>query len=63
MTMKETYNQCMRGVRYSVNDRLWLHNPCRKRGLSPKLQSPWVVTALSDIAYRICRGRKRPAVA
>lgn len=66
-SMKEVYDRRKRDVRYSVGDRVWLHNPRRKRGLSPKLQSPWegpytVIAALSDVTYRIRRGRKRPSV-
>ncbi|XP_063599566.1 uncharacterized protein LOC134775886 [Penaeus indicus] len=56
--MKGTYDRRTREVRYNIGDRVWLHNPRRKRGLSPKLQSPWegpytVLAALSDVTYRI----------
>ncbi len=50
-----------------MGDRMWLHNPRRKRGLSPKLQSSWegpytVLAALSVVIYQIHRGRKRSSV-
>ena len=53
--MKETYDKRMREAKYSTGDRVWLYNTRRKRGLSPKLQSPWegpytVVAALSTKA-------------
>ena len=36
----------------------WLHNPAKKRGLSPKLRSPWegpylITHKLSDVIFRI----------
>ena len=42
------------------DDQVWLYNPKRKKGLSPKLMSPWegpytVVKRLSDVTYRIQR--------
>lgn len=65
--MKDNYDRRMRDVKYAVGDRVWLHNPRRKRGLSPKLQSPWegpytVIAVLSAVTYRIKRGRKRSSV-
>ena len=53
---------------FQVGDRVWLHNPRRRKGLSPKLQSPWegpyeVVDALSAVTFRIRRGpRSKPLV-
>ena len=37
---------------------VWLHNPVRRKGKSPKLQGDWdgpykVVTKISDVTYRI----------
>lgn len=65
--MKDYYDRRMRDVKYAVGDRVWLHNPRRKKGLSPKLQSPWegpytVIAVLSAVTYRIRRGRKRSSV-
>ena len=39
---------------------VWLHNPSRKKGLSPKLQRRWegpyqIVNKLSEIVYRLQR--------
>ncbi|XP_063889733.1 uncharacterized protein LOC135116311 [Scylla paramamosain] len=46
---------------FAEGDLVWLHNPRRKRGLSPKLQSSWegpytVVEPISEVTYRITRG-------
>ena len=43
-------------------DRVWLYNPQRKKGLSPKLSSPWdgpffVTEKLSSVTYRIQKGK------
>ena len=66
-SMKETYDRRKREMTFAVGDRVWLFNPRRKRGLSPKLQSPWqgpytVTAVLSAVTYRIRRGRGRPSV-
>ena len=52
---------------FKAGDRVWLHNPRRRKGFSPKLQSSWegpyeVVDALSDVTYRIRRGTQRSKV-
>ena len=44
------------------DDQVWLYNPKRKKGQSPKLSSPWegpyrVVKRLSAVTYRIQRNR------
>ena len=47
---------------------MWLYNPQRKKGKSPKLSRPWegpyvVVERLNDVVYRIQRGpRAKPKV-
>ena len=64
--MARGYLRRARDAKYSAGDRVWLHNPRRKRGLSPKLQSPWegpytVEQPMSDVTYRIkggARGRR-----
>ena len=66
-SMRETYDRRKRETTFAVGDRVWLYNPRRKRGLSPKLQSPWqgpyaVTAVLSAVTYRIRRGRGRPSV-
>ena len=49
-------------------DAVWLHNPQRKKGLSPKLQRPWqgpylVLKRINDVIYRIQLGPSiRPKV-
>ncbi|KAK4295125.1 hypothetical protein Pmani_032308 [Petrolisthes manimaculis] len=65
--MRQRYNQRVREARYAVGDRVWLYNPRRKRGLSPKLQSSWegpyhVQEVMSDVTYRIRRGQNRSRV-
>ena len=46
-----------------MGDTVWLHNPQKKKGYSPKLQRPWegpyiVTSRLSDVTYRIQKGAK-----
>ena len=65
--MRATYDRRARDAKYTVGDRVWLYNPRRRRGLSPKLQSPWegpytVEEVISHVTYRVRRGRKRPSV-
>lgn len=66
--MWQWYQQRARGAQYAVGDKVWLHNPQRKHGLSPKLQSPWegpytVLQALSGVTYKISGGaRRRPLI-
>ncbi|MPD03074.1 hypothetical protein E2C01_098692 [Portunus trituberculatus] len=38
--MSRQYLRRSRLAQYEVGSRVWLHNPRRKRGLAPKLQSP-----------------------
>ncbi|KAJ8948307.1 hypothetical protein NQ318_020794 [Aromia moschata] len=56
--MKETYDINANDGRYQPGNQIWLYNPQRRRGLSPKLQSSWegpyeVVTRINDVVYRI----------
>ncbi|KAJ8934926.1 hypothetical protein NQ318_011338 [Aromia moschata] len=56
--MKETYDINAKDGRYQPGNQVWLYNPQRRRGLSPKLQSSWegpyeVVTRINDVVYRI----------
>jgi len=62
--MKTRYDWHSREVKYNVGDHVWLHNPLRKRGLSPKLQSPWegpyeILQVMSDVTYKIRRGSQK----
>ncbi|KAJ8945969.1 hypothetical protein NQ318_016797 [Aromia moschata] len=56
--MKETYDINANDGRYQPGNQVWLYNPQRRHGLSPKLQSSWegpyeVVTRINDVVYRI----------
>ncbi|KAJ8941505.1 hypothetical protein NQ318_006456 [Aromia moschata] len=56
--MKKTYDINANDGRYQPGNQVWLYNPQRRRGLSPKLQSSWegpyeVVTRINDVVYRI----------
>ena len=58
------YQQRSHDASYAVGDKVWLHNPRRKRGLAPKIQSPWegpftVLEALLDVTYKIKGGARR----
>ncbi|KAJ8946775.1 hypothetical protein NQ318_018984 [Aromia moschata] len=65
--MKETYDINANDGRYQPGNQVWLYNPQRRRGLSPKLQSSWegpyeVITRINDVVYRIQklpRGKSR----
>ncbi|XP_076056260.1 uncharacterized protein LOC143034201 [Oratosquilla oratoria] len=57
----QCYLQRSRPATYSPSDQMWLHNPRRKQGLSPKLQNAWqrpytVQEVLSEATYRISPG-------
>ncbi|KAJ8416854.1 hypothetical protein AAFF_G00327320 [Aldrovandia affinis] len=50
--------QHCKGQAFKPGDRVWIHCPVRKKGLSPKLQSHWrgpgeVVGRLSEVTYRV----------
>ncbi|KAJ8939120.1 hypothetical protein NQ318_012360 [Aromia moschata] len=56
--MKKTYDINFNDGRYQPGNQVWLYNPQRRRGLSPKLQSSWegpyqVVTQINNVVYRI----------
>lgn len=62
--MKARYDMRAEEPVYRVGDQVWLYNPRRKQGLSPKLQSPWegpwkVIEALTDVTFRIRRGPRQ----
>lgn len=68
-TMWQQYQQRVRETKHQPGDKVWLHNPRRVRGLSPKLQSAWqgpyeVLEALSSVTYKIAAvgTRRRPKV-
>lgn len=56
--MKARYDEHSTQEVFEPGDRVWLYNPLRKRGLSPKLQRNWqgpytVVARLNDVVYRV----------
>lgn len=60
--MKEMYDIKAQEGCYNPGDLVWLYNPQRRRGLSPKLQTSWegpyeVLAKINDVVYRI---RKQP---
>lgn len=55
---KDHYDQRVAGEQIKVGDRVFLHGPAVKKGLTRKLHSPWqgpnvVVTRISDVTYCI----------
>ena len=69
-SMRQQHQQRVRKAVFSPGDRVSLHNPHKKRGLSPKLTSQWegphtVTEVLSAVTYRLTRpraGRKSKVV-
>jgi hypothetical protein len=60
---KRNYDLKTHVHRYEPGDAVWLHNPARKKGVSPKLSRPWegpfrVIKRLSDVTYRIQKSAK-----
>ncbi|KAJ8974844.1 hypothetical protein NQ317_016636 [Molorchus minor] len=56
--MKETYDIGAQNNGYQSGDLVWLYNPQRRRGLSPKLQTLWegpvkFLARINDVVYRI----------
>lgn len=56
--MKGVYDARVEGRTYNEGDLVWLYNPQRRRGLSPKLQQNWegpfeIVKRINDVVYRI----------
>ena len=53
---------------FLINDAVWLHNPVRKKGITPKLTRNWtgpylVVGKLSNLLYKIqLSARSKPTV-
>ena len=67
MRQKRAYDVRCRGTPLQAGSEVWLHTPQRKKGLSPKLQSAWegpfqVLERLSEVVYRVQKGRKRVVV-
>jgi hypothetical protein len=60
---KRNYDLKANFVQYEPGGVVWMHNPARKVGVSPKLSKAWegpflVTHKLSDVTYRIQRGPK-----
>ncbi|VEN40030.1 unnamed protein product [Callosobruchus maculatus] len=56
--MKMTYDVGSSETAYQPGDLVWLYNPQKRHGLTPKLQSSWegpykVVKKINDVIYRI----------
>ena len=56
--MKQTYDIRAAEGGFQPGDRVWLHNPQRRRGYSPKLQNSWegpytVMDRINDVIYRV----------
>ena len=66
--MKRYYDAHLEGQRLEAGDPVWLHNPQRKKGITPKLMRPWqgpyvVTKRINDLVYRIQLGpRTKPRV-
>jgi len=66
--MKTFYDRQAAEGGYSTGDLVWLFNPKRRKGLSPKLQHAWegpfeVVKRINDVIYRVKKpGGKRRVV-
>lgn len=41
LRMKRWYDMCIVASTFGSGDLVWLHNPQRKKGISPKLSRPW----------------------
>ncbi|GBO00093.1 hypothetical protein AVEN_23705-1 [Araneus ventricosus] len=58
--MKTSYDSGATCHHFKEGDQVWMYNPKRQRGLSPKLQQNWegphtIVKKLNDVIYRVQR--------
>lgn len=63
--MKTRYDRTANHRIFGEGALVWLHNPTRRKGKSPKLQPSWdgpyrVVTAINDVTYRIQKSPRSP---
>lgn len=63
--MKTRYDRKARSSVFEEGSKVWLHNPVRRKGKSPKLQPDWdgpytVVTKINDMTYRIQKNPRGP---
>ena len=61
--MKQQYDPMLEHQPFEAVEAVWLHNPQRKKGLTPKLQYPWqgpyiITKRINDLVYRIQLGLK-----
>ena len=61
--MKQRYDPLLEHQPLEAGEAVWLHNPQRKKGLTPKLQCPWqgpyiITKRINDLVYRIQLGPK-----
>ena len=59
--MKARYDLKANERHFAIGEKVWLYNPRRTKGISPKLQKDWegpyiVVTRINDVVYRIGKG-------
>ena len=62
--MKARYDIRANNTGFDDGQLVWLHNPQRKKGLSPKLQLVWegpytVINRINDVIYRIRKGHRQ----
>ena len=55
---KAKYDRQANAVSFKEGEQVWLYNPQRKKGRSPKLQKDWegpyrVIKKINDVVYRI----------
>ena len=66
--MKTRYDRNANAKGFEEGALVWLHNPLRRKGKSPKLQARWegpytVIKRINDVTYRIKKGlRGKPKV-
>ncbi|GBN06631.1 hypothetical protein AVEN_215806-1 [Araneus ventricosus] len=58
--MKTRYDSGEIDHHFNVGDQVWMYNPKRRGGLSPKMQQKWewpytIVKRLNDVIYRVQR--------
>ena len=61
--MKEYYDASLQNEQLEEGDAVWLYNPQRKKGFTPKLMRPWqgpyvITKKINDLVYRIQQGPK-----
>lgn len=66
-SMRRHYDRNSKAAKFQAGELVWLHNPKRKKGLSPKLQSAWegpytIVERVTEVTFRIRRGQGRPKI-